>query len=341
MKTHLLFCGDLVLPFNTTVDYSDVRSLFKDAIGVANLEGAILVDETKTNKNRWKDKFSLYSSPKVVDVIKNLNIHLVSLCNNHILDYKEPISNTEHFLDENGIGHFGLKNPDSFKMNIDGTDFYFITFATSANEHSLNMLDPKTALKMVARYRESNMHCKIIVYPHWGMERYEYPEPADRTLAHSLIDAGADIIIGHHPHCIQPIEVYKGHYIYYSIGNFIMPQTYYGDKRLFFKQKYILDELVVEWDGENAINHILHFDRENNRLTINKNYDISPFIDFFDDRKTANYKSYYFHRTKLFRIMFYTRMGNTKLSEMYNTYSRRTFRIIRRVAIKLGLHHPF
>lgn len=337
----LLFCGDLVLPFHVKVNYSEVKELFKDCIGIANLEGAILDDETKVKGFRWDDKFSLYSSPAVIDIIKDLNIKLVSLCNNHILDYKEPIINTEKILDNNGIQHFGLQNPDTIHLSIENNDIYFVTFATSANEHSLPVLNPQSVIKKVRNLRQHNTDAKIVVFPHWGMERYEYPEPADRKLAHKLIDAGADIIIGHHPHCIQPIEVYNGHYIYYSIGNFIMPQEHYGDKRLFFKQKYILDEFLVEWDGEKVINHLLHYNSETNTLFANNNYNLYTFLNFFNDDRSKHYLKYYFHRTKLLRFLFFTRVGNTKGSEIYNTFVRKQFRRIRRLAIKIGLHHPF
>ena len=85
----------------------------------------------------------------------------------------------------------------------------------------------------------------IAVYPHWGIEKFRYPEPADRNLAHRIIDAGADIIVGHHPHIIQPIEIYKGKYIIYSIGNFILPQTvYYTSDELGEKEYRITNEIL-------------------------------------------------------------------------------------------------
>lgn len=335
-----IFCGDLVLPFGTIVDYSEIRDLFSGAVGVTNLEGAILDDERKTKENRWDDKFSLYSSPAVMDIMKDLGIKLVSLCNNHILDYKVPISETERLLRGKGFLYLGLKNPDSIKMTIDGVDYFFITFATSANENNLPVLNPQKAVSLVSEYRKDKT-CKIIVFPHWGMERYQYPEMADRKLGHQLIDAGADIIVGHHPHCIQPIEIYKGHYIYYSIGNFIMPQEKYGNKKLFFKQDYILDELVVEWNGEDVVNHVLHYDKDKNILSKEENYNLTQFTDFFNDEKNEHYLKYYFHRTKLIRILFFTRLGNSWASEKYSIIVRKLFRKVRCLAIKLGLHHPF
>ena len=63
----------------------------------------------------------------------------------------------------------------------------------------------------------------IIVQPHWGVQNIPFPKFSDVEIAHTIIDAGADIIIGHHAHVIQSHEIYKGKYIFYGLGNFIFP----------------------------------------------------------------------------------------------------------------------
>ena len=63
----------------------------------------------------------------------------------------------------------------------------------------------------------------IIVNLHWGTEEVNFPKPEDIIMARKIIDLGADLIIGHHSHCIQPFEVYNGKYIFYGLGNCIMP----------------------------------------------------------------------------------------------------------------------
>jgi poly-gamma-glutamate synthesis protein (capsule biosynthesis protein) len=61
----------------------------------------------------------------------------------------------------------------------------------------------------------------IIVVIHWGKEREYHPDKKQTTMGHALINAGADLVVGHHPHVLQPIEKYRGKYIAYSLGNFV------------------------------------------------------------------------------------------------------------------------
>ena len=66
----------------------------------------------------------------------------------------------------------------------------------------------------------------VIVFPHWGVEYHAVPTEAQRTLAHKILDAGADMIIGNHPHWTQAMEVYKGKPIWYALGNLVFDQTW-------------------------------------------------------------------------------------------------------------------
>jgi len=61
----------------------------------------------------------------------------------------------------------------------------------------------------------------IVVVIHWGNEREYRPDKKQKAMGHALIDAGADLVVGHHPHVLQPIEKYRGRYIAYSLGNFV------------------------------------------------------------------------------------------------------------------------
>lgn len=79
-------------------------------------------------------------------------------------------------------------------------------------------------LSRVAQIRQKDSAAYIIVSLHWGWEHHERVLPRQYEQAHLLIDAGADILVCHHPHVLQPVENYQGHMIYYSIGNFIFDQ---------------------------------------------------------------------------------------------------------------------
>ena len=338
----LIFCGDLTLPFGINIDIEDIKPLFANHEAIANLEGSIQFDEKRLRSYKWNDKFSLYSCPKVIDIIHALNIRYVSLCNNHVLDYKHTIEETEAYLKSRNICPFGLKNHDVLVANLNGVPLYIVTFATFATEHSLHLFNPDYVIKDIQTLKKRDSNCLIAVYPHWGIEKFRYPEPADRNLAHRIIDAGADIIVGHHPHIIQPIEIYKGKYIIYSIGNFILPQTVYPDKKLIFKDSYIQYELIIEWDGVEVKIHTLHYDYCNNKLMINYDFPMRKLFHLFQQQmQRSEYKKIFLSHSSFVDIIFRMRFWDSYIGEVVSFISRKIFRIIRKIIIFVGLHKPY
>jgi len=92
-------------------------------------------------------------------------------------------------------------------------------FSASSDRPGSALLQPKAVVAEVSALKRSVDH--VIVIFHWGVEFSDYPYPPDIEIAHSIIDAGASAIIGHHPHVVQGLEVYKGCPIFYSLGSFI------------------------------------------------------------------------------------------------------------------------
>ncbi len=101
----------------------------------------------------------------------------------------------------------------------------------------LTTYDPKILVDEIKKLREQCDY--LVVYVHWGIERKETPEDYQRSLGKQYIDAGADIVIGSHPHVLQGVEYYKGKPIVYSLGNFIFGSSI---------PKTAL--LKVQWDGQ-------------------------------------------------------------------------------------------
>ena len=338
----VIFCGDLVLPYHTDVDYSAILPLFKNHRTIVNFEGSILKDEKETTLYRWNDKFSLYSCPKVLNVLKDLNVEVVSLCNNHILDYQHDINETIDILKKYNIESWGLKNHDVWKSKLNGKPLFVITFATFSNEHSLPLFSPLKVIEEIKDIRQQNKDSYIVVFPHWGIEKFYYPEPADRSLAHRMIDAGVDLIVGHHPHVIQPIEIYKGKHIFYSLGNFILPQTFYADKKLVYRQQEVKNEFIVKWDGMNVNIYSLYFDVENNVLRPNLDYDIQKDYSLFaTEYDWWTYCRVFCSKSSLLNIAFRTRFFTNDFGERINWIQRNLFRIIRKVMIRMGIHNPY
>jgi poly-gamma-glutamate synthesis protein (capsule biosynthesis protein) len=155
---------------------------------------------------------------------------LVNICNNHILNFhNDGLKQTEEFLEKGGINYFG--NPtDLEKMfvikNVNNHQIAFV------NYNRFGKFTVADTVKIIREVRDKVDF--IIVYTHWGQE-YKLVENEKQTAkAHQFIDAGADLIIGSHPHVVQPIEVYKNKAIFYSLGNFVFDQYFSEDVKSIF-----------------------------------------------------------------------------------------------------------
>jgi len=185
---------------------------------LANLESPIIVDcpkgETGTFTFCGDTRFLPYLSE---------NKFIFNLANNHIFNYgQNGFSQTKDLLDKYQVGYVYSHQPDSefFQKNINGINFGFLGFDYISNPK----LETETIVNLVKKY-DSQVDW-LIVSLHWGNEYLASPEEWRVKLAHQLVDAGADIIHGHHPHVLQPKEIYQDKPIYYSLGNFIFDQNW-------------------------------------------------------------------------------------------------------------------
>lgn len=170
---------------------------------------------------------------KLVKVLKSGNINLVSLANNHILDYGLPCLNSTVQVLKNENIHFAGAGTD-FKtahkpsiFTINNIKFAFFAYSMTLPKYFFATDSTGgTAYPHIKILRDSISHYHnlvdhIIVSFHWGEELTEMPKEYQQNYARFAIDFGADIILGHHPHVLQGIEKYKGKFIIYSLGNFI------------------------------------------------------------------------------------------------------------------------
>ena len=241
----LLFLGDLYYDYNQITD--DIEKLSKwiqanEYVTIVNLEGSIRSNADNPIKKRGPN---LANSSAVVDVLKKLNVIGVCLANNHTLDFgSESLAETLHKLDENGIKHTGAGldihqalRPMTFE--IEDKTYAVINFGWDVEEtvyasETLPGCAPREKAVILDTIRQvSKTADRVIVCLHWGFEYNRLPMPRDIALAHNIIDAGAELIIGHHPHCVQPKETYSNKSIYYSLGNF-----YFSSRRDKFKKEF-------------------------------------------------------------------------------------------------------
>lgn len=204
-----------------------LRETFRSAdLVVANLEGPITesasVSETSGFGSRENYVFTF--PPATAKLLKDAHIDAVSLGNNHILNFKASgVESTKRYLAEAGVGQFG--SPLSGDNRVLVRDLGGLKVAL-VNYNQFVFQGKEKAFEDIAEAQsEADV---VILYAHWGKE-YEPEEPAVVDLAHRFIDAGADAIIGSHPHVVEGKETYKGKTIYYSLGNLVFDQYFEED----------------------------------------------------------------------------------------------------------------
>ncbi len=177
--------------------------------------------------------YTFQVNPDLVKVLIAGRVNVVSLGNNHILDYGfESLKETLDLLKENNIYFAGAGesrnqacSPAIIKIKNKVIAFfsYNLTFPESfwSTDTTGGTCFPshKFVYKNIRETRKIADY--IIVACHWGEELRETPKKYQKEFAHKLIDNGVDVVIGHHPHVNQGIEIYKGKIIAYSLGNFI------------------------------------------------------------------------------------------------------------------------
>ncbi len=208
----------------------------------ANLESPFTDSTHGLDKNR---KIVLKAEPEAVSALKDAGINLISLSNNHIMDYYEKgLFDTMELLEQNDIKHAGggrnieeAREPAIIERNglkigmLAYTDMAELTFAGkpylsfAANPEKSGVVPRKyeTIREDILKYRDQVDLLAISL--HWGVED-SFKVPVEQVeFAHLLIDDGADMILGHHPHRVQGIEIYNGKPIFYSLGNFLFDQN--------------------------------------------------------------------------------------------------------------------
>lgn len=188
--------------------FSNVKDIFlEDDITVANLE------TTFTNSSIKKEKkFNFKAPPEYVNVLTNGNIEAVNIANNHIFDYNEVgYNDTINVLNNGGINYFGFDNYYIYEKDNVKIGFAGIFCIESL---CIDQVD-----KVIEYFKEKDVNSIILSF-HWGLEKNYKQSSIQIDLAHYAIDKGVELVLGHHPHVLQGIELYKDKYIVYSLGNF-------------------------------------------------------------------------------------------------------------------------
>lgn len=236
----LILVGDIML--SRGVDFSIKRKgylyPFKNIAEITNSAEVTFGNLESPLSSRGKRGDQIYSfrgDPESVKGLVYAGFKVLNLANNHSYDYgKKAFEQTLELLNKNNIKVIGAgKNVTQARMpaifDLGDLKIAFLGYdlspgAVSARENSPGVAKAMNAwiIKDLEKVKESADF--VVVSFHWGIEYRDFPTEYQKSLAHMAIDNGADIVVGHHPHAFQGIELYKGKLIAYSLGNFVFDQ---------------------------------------------------------------------------------------------------------------------
>lgn len=232
----ILFGGDMMfdrslrsyaLQYGADHLFTCLDPLFSQAdLVVANLEGPITDNPSISLGSAPGDgnNYTFTFPTTTASLLFAHNVRLVSIGNNHIMNFgRDGLAQTKRALTLAGVGYFG--DPDSVeservaRVSVGDIPFAFINWSDWTSDNT-DITGAQVATEKAAGR-------VVVVYTHWG-EEYVPATDRQKRLAHTLIEQGADIVLGSHPHVVQEHEVYRGKHIYYSLGNLIFDQ-YWND----------------------------------------------------------------------------------------------------------------
>lgn len=238
----LLFAGDVLLSDYVLNNYNSNGIdgvLSPDLLNeLQNADITVINNEFpfSTRGTQAPDKqFTFRVDPKYVSVLTDMGVDIATIANNHVLDYgSDALQDTFDTLDEAGIDYMGAgtdlaRASALITKKAGGKTFGFLAASRvipvvswdvqNSSPGVFTTYDPSRLIAAIEAARESCDY--LTVFVHWGIEREEYPQDYQVSMAKQYIDAGADLVIGSHPHVLQGISYYKDKPVFYSLGNFI------------------------------------------------------------------------------------------------------------------------
>ncbi len=252
--------GKIILGGKTDYAFEKTRDIISGAdIAFANLESTISDQGGETKRGVWR----FTAPPDAANSLKNAGFDIVSMANNHIWDYgKDALFETIEHLDKVEILSVGVGEDLDHAyapviMEVNGIKVAFLAVANIFNygeypDHKafkyLAWLNKDTLKERLGpKIKEAKKSADVVVVSaHWDWEYKDRPCDLTIDLAHGIADCGADIILGHHPHVPQGLEVYNGTFIVYSLGNFAFHQS---TKHSRWKKLSIILVLTVTKNG--------------------------------------------------------------------------------------------
>jgi poly-gamma-glutamate capsule biosynthesis protein CapA/YwtB (metallophosphatase superfamily) len=231
----LIGAGDIMLGDRTRQPIKDFGEdypflgalplLKHSAIVCGNLEGPFAREADRQDRT-----YSYRVDPRLAHTLKRANIDVVTLANNHLVDCgRAGVLETFDALDRAGVHMIGAgRNElaahepvilDAGPLRVGILGYYWNRRCAATRDLPGSATDEAKWLTADIESLRRRVD-RIVTMFHWGVPYVKTPQPDDRAKARLAVELGADLVIGHHPHVIQPFEIYKGRLIFYSVGNF-------------------------------------------------------------------------------------------------------------------------
>lgn len=224
--------GDAIAAYGPDYPWRNVTEILRESdVAVANLECAI----SERGIPAEDKQFTFRASPLALAGVEQAGIDVLTLANNHILDFgPEAMLDTIRFIGERELKYTGAginlaQAAAPAMLQKKGQMITVLAFSRvipwgtwAAGEGRPGVAGGHNQKLVIERVKDAGKNADItVVCIHWGNELQDFPNQNDIDLARALVDSGADIVVGHHPHVLQGVEIYKGKVIAYSLGNFI------------------------------------------------------------------------------------------------------------------------
>ena len=216
--------------------FQNVKSIFEaDDLTIVNMEGTLTEETTRQDKT-----YAFKGPAEYTQILTDGDVEAANLANNHSHDYGDKsYTDTIAALDAAGITNFGYDR--TAVMDVNGVKVGLV----GTYELAEGMGCEDEMISNIKAVEDQGAQIVIVSF-HWGIERENYPTENQVNLAHSAIDNGADLVLGHHPHVLEGIEVYNGKNIVYSLGNF----CFGGNSDPSDKDTMIFQQTFTVQDGE-------------------------------------------------------------------------------------------
>lgn len=244
--TTIIFTGDVLFAnaFKAGYDAKGIEGVISGELLAKLQEADILMVNNEfpfsEQGTPMADKqFTFRCEPSYVTALQEMGVDVVSLANNHVLDYgKAALSDTFITLDNAGILYGGagetVERAEEVQIvEVNGRKYGFLAVSRvvpvgdwKVENSAPGVFSCYDDRRLVELVKEAAAECDFLaVYPHWGVEYAEYPEDYQTGIAENCLEAGADVVVGSHTHCLQGVEYINGKPVFYSLGNFIFGQN--------------------------------------------------------------------------------------------------------------------